>query len=59
MKRGNLEGKIEKDFFGNILKPFTEVLRKPVVPSSEEIEMNSRARSAKLRIAERDHGKRV
>lgn len=59
MKRGNLEGKIEKDFYGNILKPFTEIIRKPVVPSEEEVEVNSRARSAKLRIAEKEHGKRV
>ena len=56
MKRGNLEGKIEKDFFGNVLKPFDEVTRKPVSPSEEEIAMNSRARSAKLRIAERENG---
>lgn len=53
MKRGNFEGVVEKDFFGNILKPFEEVTRKPVSPSEEEIEINTRARSAKLRIAER------
>ena len=53
MKRGNLDGSIEKDFFGNVLKPFEEIYRKPIVPSDEEIEMNSRARSAKLRIAKR------
>jgi 16S rRNA (cytosine1402-N4)-methyltransferase len=56
MKRGNLDGKIEKDFFGNILKPFTEVTRKPISPSESEIELNSRARSAKLRIAARNDG---
>lgn len=55
MKRGNLDGSIEKDFFGNVLKPFTEITRKPISPSDEEIEQNSRARSAKLRIAEKDH----
>lgn len=55
MKRGNLDGSIEKDFFGNVLKPFTEITRKPISPTEEEIEQNSRARSAKLRIAERDH----
>jgi 16S rRNA (cytosine1402-N4)-methyltransferase len=56
MKRGNLEGKIEKDFFGNVLKPFDEVTRKPVSPSEEEVVINSRARSAKLRVAERENG---
>jgi 16S rRNA (cytosine1402-N4)-methyltransferase len=54
MKRGSFDGKIEKDFFGNVLKPFTEVVRHPITASEEEIERNSRARSAKLRIAERD-----
>ncbi|MFT5858333.1 MAG: 16S rRNA (cytosine1402-N4)-methyltransferase [Flavobacteriaceae bacterium] len=54
MKRGSLTGKIEKDFFGNVLKSFSEVVRHPIVPSEEEIERNSRARSAKLRIAERN-----
>lgn len=53
MKRGNLDGSIEKDFFGKVLKPFEEVNRKPVLPSEEEIQRNSRARSAKLRIAKR------
>ena len=57
MKRGNLDGSIEKDFFGNILKPFSDVTRKPIIPTEEEMELNSRARSAKLRIAERTNGK--
>jgi 16S rRNA (cytosine1402-N4)-methyltransferase len=56
LKRGNLDGHIEKDFFGNILKPFEDVTRKPIAPSEEEVEINSRARSAKLRIAERRNG---
>lgn len=51
MKRGNLDGTIEKDFFGNVLKPFDEVNRKPIGPTDEEMERNPRARSAKLRIA--------
>ena len=55
MKRGHLDGSIEKDFFGNVLKPLTEITRKPISPSEEEIALNSRARSAKLRIAERNH----
>lgn len=53
-KRGSLTGEIEKDFFGNVLKPFTEVVRHPIIPTDEEIERNSRARSAKLRIAEKN-----
>jgi 16S rRNA (cytosine1402-N4)-methyltransferase len=53
LKRGSFDGKIEKDFFGNVLKPFEEINRKPIAPSDEEIEINSRARSAKLRIAEK------
>lgn len=55
MKRGHLDGSIEKDFFGNVLKPLTEITRKPIVPTEDEIALNSRARSAKLRIAERNH----
>ena len=54
MKRGSLSGKIEKDFFGNVLKPFTEIVRHPITANEEELERNNRARSAKLRIAERD-----
>jgi 16S rRNA (cytosine1402-N4)-methyltransferase len=54
MKRGSLSGKIEKDFFGNVLKPFTEIVRHPITANEEELEKNNRARSAKLRIAERD-----
>jgi 16S rRNA (cytosine1402-N4)-methyltransferase len=53
MKTGNAEGKEEKDFYGNLLTPYHIITRKPIVPSDEEIENNSRARSAKLRIAER------
>jgi 16S rRNA (cytosine1402-N4)-methyltransferase len=53
MKTGNAEGNEEKDFFGNLLTPYTLITRKPIVPSDEETESNSRARSAKLRIAER------
>lgn len=53
MKRGNLDGSIEKDFFGKVLKPFEEVNRKPILPTEEEIQRNTRARSAKLRIAKR------
>lgn len=54
MKRGSIHGEITKDFFGNVLKPFSEINRHPIIPSEEEIERNTRARSAKLRIAERN-----
>jgi 16S rRNA (cytosine1402-N4)-methyltransferase len=58
MKRGSFDGKIEKDFFGNILKPLEEVNRKPILPSEDELVRNSRSRSAKLRIAVKlDNGK--
>jgi 16S rRNA (cytosine1402-N4)-methyltransferase len=53
MKTGNFSGKQEKDFYGNVSSPFDLVNRKVIVPSDEEIAENSRARSAKLRIAER------
>lgn len=54
MKRGSISGEITKDFYGNVIKPFTEIVRHPMTASEEEIEKNSRARSAKLRIAERN-----
>ena len=53
IKSGNFEGKVEKDFFGNPLVPLNSVSRKAIVPTDEEIERNSRSRSAKLRIAEK------
>ena len=53
MRSGNLEGKIEKDFFGNIQSPWRVVNRSVITPTEEEIKKNNRARSAKLRIAER------
>ena len=52
-KTGNVEGKVEKDFFGNLIRPMEPVNRKPMVPSAEEIKLNNRSRSAKLRIAEK------
>lgn len=57
MRSGKFEGEVEKDFFGNKLSPFDLITRKPIVPLQDEIEQNSRARSAKLRIAERTNGK--
>ena len=52
LRSGNLEGTIEKDFYGNILTPF-KVLEKGLTASAEEVERNPRARSAKLRVAEK------
>ena len=53
MKTGNVEGKMEKDFYGNVETPFRLVNNKVIVPSDEEIAGNPRSRSAKLRIAEK------
>jgi 16S rRNA (cytosine1402-N4)-methyltransferase len=52
LRSGNLEGKIEKDFYGNILSPF-KVIEKGLTASEEEVARNPRARSAKLRVAEK------
>ena len=51
MKSGNIEGKIEKDFFGRVNCPLKLVNNKVITPSDEEVERNPRSRSAKLRIA--------
>ena len=53
IKAGNIEGKVEKDFYGNATAPLKAVNRKPILPQEEEIASNTRARSAKLRIAEK------
>lgn len=53
MNKGNTGGHELKDFFGNLQRPFAPVNRKPITPAPEEIASNPRARSAKLRIAER------
>lgn len=53
MRSGNVEGKADKDFFGKVNTPFEIITRKAVVPTPEEVERNPRARSAKLRVAQR------
>jgi 16S rRNA (cytosine1402-N4)-methyltransferase len=53
IKSGDFSGKQEKDFYGNVDSPLIAVNRKVIVPNDEEIERNPRARSAKLRIAEK------
>ncbi|MEJ2163473.1 MAG: 16S rRNA (cytosine(1402)-N(4))-methyltransferase, partial [Robiginitalea sp.] len=52
IRTGKFEGEVDKDFYGNPLAPFKNV-GKLIVPSAEEISANPRARSAKLRVAER------
>lgn len=53
IKAGNVKGEIKKDFYGNILNPLRPVTRKAVTPSEAEISENNRARSAKMRVAEK------
>jgi 16S rRNA (cytosine1402-N4)-methyltransferase len=53
IKAGNVEGVIEKDLYGNYDLPFKSLHKKPILPTAEEIYNNNRARSAKLRVAER------
>ena len=53
IKTGNVEGNVEKDFFGRVETPLRLVNNKVIVPSDEEIMRNPRSRSAKLRIAEK------
>lgn len=52
-KTGNFEGELKKDFYGNPIVPLKLVTRKAVTASEEELQRNNRARSAKLRVAER------
>lgn len=53
MKSGRFSGEPVKDFYGNVLAPFTLVNKNVIVPSAEEVRNNNRARSARLRIAEK------
>ncbi len=54
MRSGNTAGIIEKDIYGHFETPFNIITRKPIVPKEEELATNSRARSAKLRVAEKN-----
>jgi 16S rRNA (cytosine1402-N4)-methyltransferase len=53
IKAGNFEGKVEQDFYGNKLVEFKAINRQLITPSEEELKLNNRSRSAKLRIAEK------
>lgn len=53
MKTGNIEGKVNQDFFGRIESPYKLINNKVITPSEDELSINSRSRSAKLRIAKR------
>jgi 16S rRNA (cytosine1402-N4)-methyltransferase len=54
LNAGNFNGKQAKDFYGNLIRPFEPETRKPVIPGDEEIERNSRARSAKMRVGKKN-----
>jgi len=53
LAKGKFRGEVEKDFFGNQQKPFHVITRKAIIANEEELVINSRARSAKLRIGEK------
>ena len=53
INKGKFQGEVEKDFYGNLIRPLEPVTRKAVTASAEEIGKNNRARSAKLRIAKK------
>ncbi|MCV9387134.1 16S rRNA (cytosine(1402)-N(4))-methyltransferase RsmH [Reichenbachiella ulvae] len=53
INKGKFYGEVEKDLYGNQIKPLQSITRKPIIASDEEINENNRARSAKLRIAEK------
>lgn len=54
MMKGKFHGEVEKDFYGNLIRPLEPVSRKAIIADAEEVAENPRARSAKLRIAKRN-----
>lgn len=54
INKGKFQGELEKDFYGNPIKPLDSVVRKAIVADAEEIARNNRSRSAKLRIAKKN-----
>jgi 16S rRNA (cytosine1402-N4)-methyltransferase len=53
INKGKFQGEVEKDFYGNLLRPLEPIHRKALIADEQEIQRNNRARSAKLRIAEK------
>lgn len=53
INKGKFQGEVEKDFYGNLIRPLEPIHRKALIADEEEIQRNNRARSAKLRIAEK------
>ncbi|MCR9014996.1 16S rRNA (cytosine(1402)-N(4))-methyltransferase RsmH [Aquiflexum gelatinilyticum] len=53
INKGKFQGEVEKDFYGNLIRPLEPIHRKALIADEEEIQSNNRARSAKLRIAEK------
>ncbi len=53
IQKGKFDGEVEKDFYGNEIKPLKSITRKPIEATQEEVKRNPRSRSAKLRIAEK------
>jgi 16S rRNA (cytosine1402-N4)-methyltransferase len=53
INKGKFHGEVDKDLYGNEIKPLQAINRKPTEPTNDEVALNPRARSAKLRIAEK------
>ena len=55
-KAGNFDGKVEKDFYGNVISPIKPLFNNVISPTDDEIARNPASRSAKLRVAEKTNG---